>query len=432
MARTVLARRFSNSEHYRTDVPGQYEAVFYASDRWTFDASDGQYKTFVEREIDGDLEVGSAAIKVRGARSQAVFLIGPMRKRLVVQQFNGATWDDLPLTLAGHSVVSKTDDLAVWRWRYELPDGTDVFGARLTVTPGRSKWDYAFRAPVAGQYRIRIDVQVVGATSVETFHIRGGSENYLAYWTTPEGKYAYNWRDMLAQVAGVQADVNGLSILSKMATLAQDEVVTLDPTLGPVTASWGADVDNTTKYPNDGTDYCGGFSTNVNRVANKFNLSGLIATDTVTQVGYSIQVASVTSAGALLWDMGCYGTNGQDDPEADSAATMYSRCIPGNVYLNDITDYRTTGAKSNADLGAQAVADVQAAISVGRFSLAWRETTDTTSEANCDFAEYTEADPPTLTVTYTNPPRSHGFRLQQHAVSEGTDFAAEHDVRSWF
>ena len=344
---------------------------------------------------------------MRGIRAESAFRIGTsMRKLLQVEQWDGLAWQPLTLTLAGHTAVQKTNDLAVWRWRYELPDGTDVLGARLTVTPGTSKWDYGFRAAVTGRYRLRVVVQMRGATGFEQFITKGAAVPYMVYWRTPDGTLAYNWRDMLAQVAGAQANVRGLRLTSKAAELLAGETVTLDPSVGPLTASWGADVDGSTKFPNDGSDYCGGDGTGgALRVANKWDISSLSASDTVTQVDSSINVSSVTSAGSLLWDIRGYGTNGQGNPETDSGATMFAACAPGagNIYVNDTTQFRTTGLKTFTALGAQANTDVEAARDAGSiFSIACAETTSITTANRCEFSEYTNAtNPPKLTITYS-------------------------------
>lgn len=179
-------------------------------------------------------------------------------------------------------------------------------------------------------------------------------------------------------------------------------------TLGPLTASWGADLDGTAKFANDGSDFCGGDGAGgALRVANKWDISSLPANATVTQVDLSINVSSVTSAGSLLWDIRCYGSNGQGNPETDSVATMFAACAPGagNIYVNDTTQFRTTGVKTFTNLGAQANADVEAARDAGSiFSIAIAETTDITTANRCEFSEYTDGtNPPKLTITYTTP-----------------------------
>lgn len=177
-------------------------------------------------------------------------------------------------------------------------------------------------------------------------------------------------------------------------------------TIGPLTATWGADVEpGGTKYPADGSDFAGGDGTSKYRTSNKFDISSLPTNATVTQVDFSIYVSVVAGAGSLLWDIGCYGTNGQGNPESDSGATMYTNSAPGNVYVNDDTNFRTTGQKTFTNLGSQANTDVEAARDAGSiFSIAIQETTDTGVNSQAQFREYNHGTtPPQLTITYTVP-----------------------------
>jgi len=101
----------------------------------------------------------------------------------------------------------------------------------------------------------------------------------------------------------------------------------------------------------------------------------------------------------------CYDTDGTSDPSADSAADMWTACGAGNVYVNDTTEFRTTGLKTFTNLGSQANTDVQAARDAGSiFSLAVRETTNTSANEQTQLREYSDAtNPPQLTITYTTP-----------------------------
>jgi phosphoenolpyruvate-protein kinase (PTS system EI component) len=170
-----------------------------------------------------------------------------------------------------------------------------------------------------------------------------------------------------------------------------------------VTAAWGADVDEAgSKFPNDGSDFCGGDPTHTYRVANRFTITDLPADATVTQVDLEVTVLAVTDAAALLWDMDGYNGTGQGNPEADSGAAMYAACAIAGVYRNDLTEFRTTGTKTFTDLGATANADVEAARDAGTtFTIALRETTDVVGLFRAELAEYTHATPPKLTITYT-------------------------------
>ena len=175
--------------------------------------------------------------------------------------------------------------------------------------------------------------------------------------------------------------------------------------MSSVTASaiWGAEVSAAgTKFPGDGSDYCGGSGSANYRVANAFDPSIAGSGSTISKVELSINVASVTSAGSLLWDILSYLAAGLASPEIDTGADMYAGCASGNLLIDNSIEFRTTGLKT-IDLGAQAVTDVQAALDGGNFySLAIRETTDTTAASRCEFTEYTDGtNPPKLIITYT-------------------------------
>ncbi len=170
-----------------------------------------------------------------------------------------------------------------------------------------------------------------------------------------------------------------------------------------VDAEFGEDVDSGgNEFPGDGDDWCGGGGGASYRVANRFDISELPVDATVNQVDFEITVLSVVSASALLWDIDGYNGTGQGDPEADSGATAYAACAITGVYINDTTQFRTTGTKTFTDLGATANADVEAARDAGStFVVAIRETTDTTANELAKFDEYIGANPPRLTITYT-------------------------------
>jgi len=144
-------------------------------------------------------------------------------------------------------------------------------------------------------------------------------------------------------------------------------------------ADYGFDVSSEpSKYPDDGSDYCGATSGVQLRVPNKFTISTLPATDTVDQVDFDIYVSSVTGAGSSSWILGPYNGDGQANPQSDSASNAFSRSnVSSDNYLTGITAFRTTGQKSFTDLGAQANTDVENARDAGTiFSLAIRMTSE--------------------------------------------------------
>jgi len=159
------------------------------------------------------------------------------------------------------------------------------------------------------------------------------------------------------------------------------------------------------KYPNDGFGDGAGFVGGaIYRVANRFTITTLPTTATVDQVDLAVEINNVGSAVATAtWDIGPYNGTGQGDPEADSGANMYTRCnVSADLYVNDTTQFRTTGPKTFTDLGATANSDVEAARDAGStFTIAWRASDEGLDNGQCDSDEYTGTDPPALTITYT-------------------------------
>lgn len=166
-------------------------------------------------------------------------------------------------------------------------------------------------------------------------------------------------------------------------------------------ATYGADVrDDGNKGHLDGDDFAGiDGSSRVWRWALKFPVSGIAGT--VLKVELVVTVAVVVGA-PTTWDVGPYGTNGQDDPNADSGATMFSRCANAGEYANDTSVFASTGSKT-IDLGAQAVTDLQAALAGGIFSVSCRYNGAGTG-VGAALQEYdplgTTAGEPELCVTY--------------------------------
>lgn len=190
-----------------------------------------------------------------------------------------------------------------------------------------------------------------------------------------------------------------------------------------LTADWSADFDSGgDSFPGDGSDYSGGDGASSYRVAIKFNIASLSTSAVVTRVDLSIAVSSVTSAGALLWDIGPYGGTGVlGDPETDAGTTAYSRCnVAADLYVDNTTQFRTTGVKTFSALGSQANSDLQNARAAGEiFSIGVMETTSTTTNNRAEFFEYSAASAsnrPTLTITYADPTDISG-------LSSGTGLA---------
>jgi len=145
----------------------------------------------------------------------------------------------------------------------------------------------------------------------------------------------------------------------------------------------------------------------------RFPLTALPENAIVTRVRFKV---GCISAGATthLTDIHAYGTNGQEDPQADPPATVYERCATGNLYVNDSDARRTINTKwwtlgEGAD--AQACIDVKnAKLAVNRFSIALHEEGDNDTRAGLATIEREEVIPQ-LEITYTIPPVWGGSAL---------------------
>ncbi len=172
-------------------------------------------------------------------------------------------------------------------------------------------------------------------------------------------------------------------------------------------ADWGADVNETDKFILDGDDFAGSSISAEGpiRVANKFNITSLPINAVVLRVGFSINVESTLNLlGSEDWIIGCYGTNGQQDPEADSFVDMLVRCIPGNSYVTGYADFDILKYHVFHDLGTQAITDVEAARVAGTiFSIAIKMTDDSEDAArSTHFSEHLELLPPRLIITFAS------------------------------
>jgi hypothetical protein len=164
-------------------------------------------------------------------------------------------------------------------------------------------------------------------------------------------------------------------------------------------ASWGADVraDNT-KFVLNGQDLAGKDAVGILRWAQKFVTTTTPGTPLSITLGVNVEGISTVIAG---FDVGRYGANGQDDPQADSAATMFSRCANAAEYLNDNALMSTTGAKQ-LPLGNTAVSDWLAARTASAtFSVSARYADEAAAQPTGSWiSEHNEgANAPTLNVT---------------------------------
>lgn len=363
-------QRFVNSENKR-----QYRDVI-KQVRW-FDPS----RALLDK---GDLRIEHPLCTAKGL-SDHISIADKAELRASVEVNISGSWVELSRS------VKSAEDSAMREWMYnQLAIKFDEQG----------KWSFTFVAPASGTYRLRLNLAIAQRARVRTYTAKNGGALYQAKW----GTLAFGWSDMTKDVSIATATDDGLEIISAPVTLRASEAHTWDPSFSD-DADWGADIQDGGKYPDDGSDWCGGDSSHAvsTRVANRFDITTLPTTATVDQVDFQINVDTVTGASALLWDIDGYDGTGQGDPETDSSTTAYAKCGVAGVYVNDTISFRTTGSKTFTDLGATANSDVEAARDAGStFCIAIRETTDIVTNNYTSFLEYTSADPPTLTITYTN------------------------------
>ena len=268
---------------------------------------------------------------------------------------------------------------------------------------------------------VRYRAQGNGVNDLRVYLVDTSGPGTVASWT--EAAAAATMTGYSHTLSGAEADaISDYTSLELWFSLVQtvpittvagtSAVGTLTPSEGggelTLDATWGADVDNGgTKAPDDGSDWCGNGAGGIYRVANKFDITSLSASATVSKVELIIEVAAVNNASNTYWDLDGYNGDGQANPEADSGATMYTSCENTGTYVTNTTDFRTTGVKT-IDLGATAIADVEAARDAGViFSVAIQlgstgDTENTGASNRCEFSEYTDAtNPPKLRITYS-------------------------------
>lgn len=144
-------------------------------------------------------------------------------------------------------------------------------------------------------------------------------------------------------------------------------------------------------------DYRGYYKFLTNAVPNGSN---------VTKVEFKVY-CRVAGGASHQCDVHAYSSDGSDnDPQVDVGATLYNRCASGNLYLNDLLDFRTTGLKTltlgNGEL-AQACLDFEAAMVIGYFSVGLEEEGANDAFCELDSEETVGGTKAQLVVTYTPP-----------------------------
>ncbi len=408
-------RRGPYSETFRDSATGVFRTEISAKKRFGFDPADGLYKSW-SRDSDASrhrISTGACSFQaLRGPIARFAIFDEAFQTQLatyeiVPQEFVASVWVDLVIGAPDLGIGKENpDEDASWSFSY-----TGVSGALDIVYDshkGRSKWLYRWTASINGRYRIQIRIQPT--VELEPAVYTGKTEStfpglpYFVVWRFDAARaFAFNFRDLHASgIFGEFASDKTSAVLSSSpANLSLGQSLTVDPTT--VLSSWGADVNNSgSKFPNDGEDWLGLAGADMLRIANRYDLSGIPSTDTVTQVQTRMDstIGDVGNPNSTF--IGPYNGDGSGDPEADAGATMYSRC---NVSADNYGTYTEwdTASNSTVILGSPANADVQARLGA-TFTLALQDSNEGGLGASNykRFYEYTAAaaNEPQLIVTH--------------------------------
>ena len=162
-------------------------------------------------------------------------------------------------------------------------------------------------------------------------------------------------------------------------------------------ATWGSERRNDGATA-AGFDFAGKDGTGTWRWAQKFPSTVFPGTALSLTMQVNVEGIFTVTAG---FDVGRYGTTGQEDPQADAAVTMYNRCANSGEYLNDTALLGSTGVKQ-LPLGNTAVDDFRAAKAAsGTFSVSARYANEAAAaNTGSSISEYIEgANAPLLIVT---------------------------------
>jgi hypothetical protein len=164
-------------------------------------------------------------------------------------------------------------------------------------------------------------------------------------------------------------------------------------------ANWSAEMTATQWWPNDGSDYVGSSDGSENRVAQRWSVTSVPASATVTKVEARVYVLDISGfPGELRFNR--YGSShGENNPAADGAAVAFPRC-EGQTYAN-LSEVSVVGWTAWQELGSVAAADLTWVRAQGYQTYALGLTAGTISPSSYySLDEYASAHPPQLRVTY--------------------------------
>ena len=122
----------------------------------------------------------------------------------------------------------------------------------------------------------------------------------------------------------------------------------------------------------------------------------------LSNVSLRLRCSYRTGNSADLYTFGYYGSNGRQDPQADTGVIRFNRANPVEAFVSDDIQLRTTGDKV-WNLGGLGVSIVQAAIDANApfIALAFVQQDETGASHYAVFDGYTMANPPTLVLSFS-------------------------------
>ena len=345
---------------------GVYRTRCFARRQYVQDSSDGQFKRYVDNSnSDIDLPGGKFLVNADGN-----IQYGGTRQIITVQRRNAGNWQLVNTDLVDVIQRSKTIDEKQVRVR-RGPLQID-----FTTLLGRKKFLYRMTnlAAQTQEMRMQLRIRFQSTPTIHTQVFKSIDDNGVPTFSTPRthsakaGNVIYDWLDIEQHIDSYAVEENDLVLNLKPVTLAPGQSVAYDPTTDADTDYIVTVGDSSTSYNKDSTNYfpvIGDDGGHDQRVAIKWDITALDASHTVSQVDLNFDLYAVSYANHLC-SIGPYGSNGQDDPETDTGATLWGRLDveAGTPYSSNDSNFSSTGTKS-ITLGSSANSHVEAARDAG-------------------------------------------------------------------
>lgn len=193
-------------------------------------------------------------------------------------------------------------------------------------------------------------------------------------------------------------------------------------------ATWDAEIDEYVKHPAENDISVGQIADKYHaRGFFRFPLNNLPSGSDVTETIFRVH-CHANGGAAHEATIGAYGSNGQDDPETDSAENCFvrSRCSSPHCYI-ELSDAFRSGCSlycegeqgwKEFNLGSQGCTDIENAKSaVNRFSIGMYEYEDNDPQVLVTSSEYGTGCVAELKITYTPPAPPAGYQYSDGLVS---------------